>query len=195
MKIILGLMLTMFIFSTSAQAIVYLEPFAGISLGSGDVTYSDNTTGDLTHKVGYEIGGRIGTSFLGFFLTGEYTIGSLDFDMTSGSAVVTNEMTKARTAIVAGYDLPMIPLKAYGRYIIKDKYSYDAIESGVTYASELTYTGYGLGVAFTGLPFIHINFELNKLTGDQHIKAGSPDENYNADCTTYGVNVSFPLDF
>ena len=41
MKTMLGFLFAIFIFSSSAQALIYLEPFAGVQLGSTEIIDGD----------------------------------------------------------------------------------------------------------------------------------------------------------
>ena len=132
MKTILGLLLTMFIFSTSVNAMLYLEPMIGL-----EKYIMDNSSSDAT-EMEVMIGGRAGFSMLGFVFGGEYTkVDEWD-----------------RIAAFAAFKAPILPLRVFARYFIDlgDYSDYD------------TSNGFGLGVGFTGLPFLSINLDFNKYT-------------------------------
>ena len=149
MKLMISLIMTLFIFSSTANALIYVEPLAGLSRVSYD-------TGSLDSENNFVVGGRLGFSALLFTLGGEYT----------------NVDSTGRTAIFAAFKAPVIPLRAFGRYFT---------DTGITGDS----SGYGLGVGFTGLPFLSINLDYNHYESDDSLLK----------LNEIMLSVSMPFDF
>lgn len=151
MKKLLGFFLMLFLFTNVANAMLYIEPFAGLATTPIDAT---------NNEMKAAVGARAGFSTMGFVLGGEYTV------------INSNN----RTAAFAAFKAPVIPLRVFGRYI------FDTGVSGAT-----TSTGYGVGVGFTGMPFISINLDYTKLDNKIKLIDNSGDE--------IMLSISVPFDF
>lgn len=163
-KLLLLLMLSI---STTASAGLLLEPFIGVTSGDTDGTYKFDYTGT-------EIGARAAYSTLGFF-------GGLDFrmrnyDADKGDAIKDN----GRLALVVGYEAPIL-VRAFATYGIMSAQKIGSTE--LETSSDIT-----LGVGYTGLPFVAINFEIGNFQVD---KADSA--NVDSKFNMYTLSVSLPF--
>jgi hypothetical protein len=159
------------IFASQAQAGLYLEPYLGYAFGSSET--KGKTAGTTTNKHDYNVpylGGRVGYGMMGLSLGLDYsmTLGDYDIDVSS-PAGTTNTDKYANTAlgVFANFDFPVLPLRVWGTYFLdwesETKTSTTAGNVGDTDSGK----GIGLGVGFTGLPFLAINLELRKITIDE----------------------------
>jgi hypothetical protein len=154
MKTLLGLFLTLFLFTSTANALIYVEPFAGMS----KVSWDTSSALDATKGV---FGGRLGLSAMMFTVGAEYAKAD-SWD---------------KTAAFVAFKPIVIPLRVYGRYFI---------DTGLVDSKGEDYTGYGLGVGFTGLPFISINLDYNSYSDDSSLSNNASE---------MMLTLSLPFDF
>lgn len=165
-----------------AQASIYLEPYAGYALGSfkqsGTTTAptaaSTSTDGDSS---GVAYGGKVGLSFLGLAIGGDYMGGSQTF---AGST-----STAENIGAFAQLSLPIL-LKLSATYFFSAKMT----------GSASTSKGSGLKVGFgyTALPLVSLNFDYIANNYDQIESSGTTYSSYKASTAQYMVSVSLPLD-
>lgn len=176
-KMILAALVTMFGFAANAG--IHVEPYIGYSL-SGDWEQG-SSNGDYTSD-GPQLGARLGYGMLGFFGAIDYELSSMEGTDFGNSDV---SVDQSLLGISVGYEFPIL-IRGYFTYILDATGELD--DSGNT---ELTGTGTKLGVGYTGLPFIAINFELTMLNFDE--ADGNAITDFEA--TYYTVNISAPFDF
>lgn len=166
--------------SLSASAALHLEPYAGF--GSYTTT-ADSVAGISSDDIEVDaetmttVGGRIGYSMLLFS-------GGLDLSMDS-----IDGGTRTNTALFFGVDMPIL-LRAYAKYILNSELARDDLDDNdvdVSFDS-----GYAFGLGFTGLPFLSINFEIEKSKYVLDIPSLS--EDVDNDWASYTLSVSLPLD-
>lgn len=163
--------LTLFFGVTQTANAIYVEPFLGYAVSGEAGSNNDDYSG------GPLLGARLGAGLMGFFIAGEYEIGSgLTIDSNPSRDVDTTNL-----GISVGYEFPIL-VRVYGTYFIKSELEF----SGAEYEG----TGTKIGVGYTGLPFVAINFELNEFTYD---KLNGNDISSNFDASYYAINISIPL--
>lgn len=189
MKLLTTLLLTTFLTVSTANALVYLEPYVGLQFGSGD-----NTVNDFDLSSSAAMGLRVGGSFTMFAAGLEYSIWNTDYEVLSVPPTKSN-MDIKNLGLFFRINPPVIPLHFFARYIFDSKAELpDA--TGATSDKEYSGSGYGLGVGFTGLPFICINAEMNMLSWDEVEKVNGTTGTLanKKDSTTYALSVSVPFD-
>ncbi len=165
-------------FAPQASASLYVEPFIGYMMGDTEASgalggYKEDTTGT-------DMGLRLGFSTLGFAVGAEASQSSFEIDTDPST-----DLEPTNLGLFASFEFPIL-IRAYASYIIESKGDYGN--------AEVEGDGLRLGVGFTGLPFVSINFEYLSLKYDTIKAAGfSVDTDIKTDL--YGVNVSLPLDF
>jgi hypothetical protein len=87
-----------------------------------------------------------------------------------------------KTAAFVAFKPIVIPLRVYGRYFI---------DAGLADSSSEDDSGYGVGVGFTGLPFISINLDYNKYNND--VTVGSTTTSF--DASEIMLTLSLTFDF
>lgn len=164
-KLLLVLCATLMV---NAQAGVLVEPYLGYRLVSGENSNSTKTEYDYN---GALIGGRLGYQFLGFMGGLDYSrgLGAYELESKVGSATSKADYTQSSFGLFAGYELPIL-LRAWVSYWMSNKLEGD---SGANSGDEFTGSGYGLGVGFTGLPFVSLNLEYRNMTYDEFMDKSS----------------------
>ncbi len=160
-------------FCQAAQAGIHVEPFLGYSL-SGD--WKDGST-STDYSGGPHLGARLGYGMMGFFIAGEYEQGSMTLD---SSPEVDFDQTNMGLAL--GFEFPIL-LRVYGTYMFNAK----ADEAN---SNKYEGTGLKLGVGYTGLPFVAINFEMSTASYDE---LNGNTLNTKRETEYYTINVSLPL--
>jgi len=176
--------------SLSANAGFLVEPYLGYKVGSGDqggVTPIDYTLN------GPSLGGRLGYQFLGLMGGVDYSFGSIDLEAAVTVAGVETKSTSSQDqkdlGVFLGYDFPIL-LRAWATYYLSSKLtqSNDDENSG---------GGYGLGVGFTGLPFVSLNVEYRALSYDEFFNSSTGQTSTRANKIENKeilFSVSLPLD-
>ena len=139
------------------------------------------------------LGIRIGKSYLGAFLSLEYGISSFTQELNNNSEVKTEQ---GELSLVAGYDLPAIPLKIFGKYFIDQTWQYDTEISNEEVTIEDSGQGFGVGIGITAFPMAHINFEINSYKlNNSSIVSGNSNLSTTADnqVIEYMLNLSIPF--
>lgn len=172
------------IFATSAaQAGWLIEPYAGYAMGKVKQTSSEDMKGPF-------YGLRAGWGMLGFSFGAEYMMGKFkDEDTGAGDEAADN--TVADPGIFIAYKFPVM-IRAFATYFPSSK-----IESKDSTGSvDIKGSSMKLGVGFTMLPIVSINFEYMVGSYDEFSTSGlsgalSPE----IKTTMYGLSVSAPFDF
>lgn len=171
------IMLTLMLgLSTNAFAGFLIDPYIGTGsfVGSFDAANAAAEGNDIkdAEESWTAVGSRVGYSFLLLSAGVDYQMATIDGDSSTNlSAFV-------------GVDLPIL-LRFWGEYFINSDVEE---ESGTT----IDFTdGYGLGIGFTGLPFVSLNLEAQYL----NYEIESSGLEYDYATVSYLLSVSLPLDF
>lgn len=152
--------LSLFVFGGTARAGVLVEPYLGFALGSGD----NGGNVDYDYKT-VQLGGRLGYQMLGFMGGIDYSLASFDLereynDNTPG-ALGDLSTDKNQLGLFVGYDFPIL-LRAWATYYVSAKADFSNAS-----INEMSGSGTGLGVGFTGLPFVSLNLEYRSFKYDE----------------------------
>jgi len=156
-----------------ARADLLIEPAVGYNIGKFDDT---TVTG-----LGY--GGRLGYTMLGFQL-------GVDYLQSSMSDSDSNKYSTTDIAAFVGYRFPVL-FKVYAAYIfsataeVKGDDDFD-FEKG---------SGQKVGLGFTGIPFVDINFEYRTVSYKEYTAAGVTNDEDVTKSNAFFVGVSVPLTF
>lgn len=170
-----------FLVITPAKAGVLIEPVLGYSFKSFEVDGPDTSK---EYGSGVSYGGRLGYQNLGFQLGLDYlksSIGLSDNDFKE-------DLATTEWAAFAGFEFPIL-LRVYAGYIFSAQ-----AETEIAGGEKVKFqdgTGMKLGVGFTGLPFVDINFEYRKGTYTKFKMPGADDAD--TDFSAFMVGVSLPF--
>jgi hypothetical protein len=190
MKRLLSAVVLFFTVSMSANALFHIEPYLGYKKLSGENSQTPKTEYDFS---GVTYGARLGLSSLGFFGGLDYSMASGDWESEVSNTKTTVDSSQTMMGLFVGYELPIL-LRAWATYYMDIKHE---VESGSNNGREYSGGGYGLGVGYTGLPFVSLNLELKKYTYDEYESATGTKVTLNNgehDYTEMMVSVSLPLD-
>lgn len=156
---------SLFLFTSTVQAGVLVEPYAGYSIGLskdyGNSTYDYSTP---------QFGARLGYQFLGLMAGVDYSLSSSfdlnEKDKTTGATTKTSS-EKNQVGLFVGYNLPML-LRAWGTYYLDAN-----LKNTPVPATTYNGNGYALGVGFTGLPFVSLNLEYRSFSYDSSKTSGT----------------------
>lgn len=168
------LILLFFAFVTQAKAGFLIEPYIGFAMNGTAENTVLNSEDDYT---GTTLGGRLGWQMLGLFVAGDYRMSSLSAD----SADVDETLYSA----VIGYEFPVM-FRLYGQYILGGSAETD--ESPATEYEDVS--GTVLGIGFTGLPFVSLNFEMADYSYGEIDGSSAYGD---TDFSHYLLSVSLPL--
>jgi hypothetical protein len=174
MKLLLGLLFVVSTtLTTSAQAGLLLEPFAGTLMSSK--FKSGSTEKDLS---GTMMGARLGFQNFGFMFGLDVSQGSLKIkDSTDGFS------SSVYSAFV-GYDFPIL-LRAW----VKMNLSGEGKSGATTYTNP---SGTFIGIGYKMIPFLSINFETGTTTYKKW-KSGASTGDHDFGFSMSILSLSFPL--
>ncbi len=185
-------------FSAQTFAGILIEPYIGYKTGGSEQT--SGSTKNEYDSSGYGLGARLGYSTMGFSLGLQYEMGSHEVEQTKPTTVKATEYDTSLLGAFVGFSMPLI--RFWGSYFFSanTEVSKANPDAGDEKGDEVNGSGYGLGVGFTGFPFIAINLEYRMLTMDE-VKSGGVTYNLpvsgnsEVDAKEFMLSLSVPLDF
>lgn len=168
-----------------AHAGIYLEPYLGYAMGTSEGSIDISGFGTVTiddEDTGTVIGGKVGYSMLGLAFGADYAMFDIDSEESDGEE--TSSDVTALGAFVQ-YTFPIL-IKVSATYILDA-----SIESE---SSEGSGSGYKIGVGYTGLPFISINFDLISINYDELTATGLTITSADITADYKMLSVSLPFD-
>lgn len=177
-KVLLAFALVMG-FTSASQAGWMVEPYLGWERGD----LSKDTDGTLS---GTAIGARVAYTlpvlvWLG--LDGMYTLTG-EYDPDGGSK---EDAKRTSLYAVVGVDFPIL-VRGWLGYGLLNEWKLDSSPS-----AKLKGDSMKIGVGFTGLPFVSVNFEYIKDSFDKYEMNGTTD--VDVENTAYMISVSLPWEF
>jgi hypothetical protein len=164
--------------SATAHAGLFIEPYVGYEFGSVSELNSSSTSHSLS---GPAYGARLGyMSMIGFGLGAEYMGTSLAVSSTNPSESASGSDIGA----FVSFNFPVF-LKVYATYFVSSTASVSNV-SGGSYSG----SGYKIGVGWTSLPFININFEV---IGRDYGKQGGSSLTSDVKENDFCLNISLPI--
>lgn len=171
--LILGLLLTV----SSASASLLIEPHLGYNLG---------TSGDGESYSGGQFGMRLGYQQLGLMAGLDFTRSNFDQDATVNGAKVNNEYERNEFGLFVGYNFPIF-IRAWGAYYFGNT------TKNTKDNSELTGNTKELGVGFTALPFLSLNFMYRMIDLNEYETASGVKTSVDGSNQEFVVGVSLPI--
>lgn len=182
-------LLTLTIFSSSAMAGWYVEPYLGYALGGKNENASSSV--DYSAPV---FGGRLGYSFLGVAVGAEGSLMSTEWEATGGA---TTDYKYTNLGVFFSYTAPIL-LRVWGTYHLSSS-AENTDDASSSKGSKFTGGGYSVGAGFTGLPFVVLNLEYRVLKHDEFESASGTKTSLGGtterDDSALILSVSLPLDF
>lgn len=172
LKLLVGLMCLGL--GSQAFAGLLIDPYVGIGQAKTTFDIGSNDTDESGSS--QSIGSRLGYSFI-------LLSAGVDFEMAKSDSDG-DDVTLTNTSLFVGVDLPIL-LRFWGEYFINSSFDLDGSDADFEFKD-----GYGLGVGFTGLPFVSINLEVSALNYD--IELGPAEGDFTVGHTL--LSVSLPLD-
>ena len=177
----------------SAQAGVLIEPMIGYQFGSADEAV---TGGSAEHSYSDAFfGARLGYQQLGLMAGLDYRISSFVDERDYSGSKQKNDVKESKFGFFVGYNLPILLRAWVGYYFSVSQEDDDA--RGGNLGDERNGSGPGIGLGFTGLPFISINLEYHSFALDEYknVSAGTTTNGSDYDVKEFLLSVSLPLDF
>lgn len=170
MRFIIFFMLLSFV--KGANADILLEPYVG--LGTGKSTLDGDGLDEEDSGSFNTIGGRAAYTLLGF----EF---GADYEIDKGS-----DFSRNHLSAYVGFQFPVL-FKIWGEIPINSTLKVDSAEDADISLAK----GMSLGAAFTGLPFVHINLEIESTDYTGEVS----DVDFDIKYASYLLSVSMPFEF
>lgn len=160
----------MVICAFNSQAGLLIDPYIGVgqSKTTLDVVNNDDSSNTATY-----LGSRLGYSKFLFSAGIDYQIAS--------SEIQDEDSRINNLSAFVGVDLPIL-FRFWAEYFISSDINNDDLDLSFK-------NGYGLGVGFTGLPFVSLNLEIEALNFDAEVL--NQDVDFTVAQTV--LSVSFPI--
>ena len=174
------------------HALFLIEPYVGYKNASGKD--SDTPVLELEYS-GLTYGARAGLTTMGFSVGVDYSLSSSDIEFIQSGGSATDPHDQTMMGAFVGYEFPMM-FRVWGSYFF-DVSLEDT--DGSDKGDELNGDGMGLGVGFTGLPFVSINLEYRMWSIDESVDGADGTKTNTTgvdviDIKEILVTVSLPLD-
>ena len=182
-----GLLLALVLgFVNSASAALLIEPVVGFNASSKAEIEIEEDEGTKSYSGGGGLGfgGRLGYQYLGFQLGLDYLHSSIDM----GDDDIDKNVNMDEWAGFVGFEFPVF-FRVYAGYIFSATAD-TKINGDVAEFEKGSGTKVGLG--FTGLPFLDINFEYRAGTFKDY-KLGSTEMDTDMDYNTWFLGLSLPF--
>ncbi len=173
-----------------SRAGVLVEPYIGYTQGA----YESGAIG--IKMTGPNYGARVGYQTMGFMVGAEYGLSAYGVELDKAPAGIPlgtkDDWAGSYMGAFIGYNLPTL-LRIWGSYFLDAVYEDDA---GAGIGDEISGSGHGLGLGFTGLPFMSLNLEYRAFDLDESADASSGETVAITDTTTKEVrlSISFPFE-
>jgi len=170
-------------YSFQSQAALLIEPVLGYNVSTKlDIEDVDNYSGGT----GAAFGGRLGYQNFGLQVGIDYLRSSIDMH----DDVFDKNVTMSEWAGFVGYEFPLF-LRVYAGYIFS---ATGETEMGGLDADFSEGSGTKMGVGFTGLPFVDINFEFRTGKFDKYEASGIElDQEVKYQSIMVGISVPFTI--
>lgn len=171
--------LSFFISLPRANADLLIEPVVGFSSGNieSEVDNEEHSSSGLSY------GGRLGYQNLGFQLGVDYLSSTLGVDNKNWEDLEVSEW-----AAFVGYKFPIM-LRVYAGYILSSVANTEYNKQDMKLENG---SGTKIGIGFTGLPFVNINFEMRQGTWDQYILSNTTVKD-ETKFNTFMIGISLPF--
>ena len=163
-----------------ANANFFVEPYAGMGKSISDDIQDLDTSFD---SFSFSPGLRVGTmKLLGLISAG----GDISYQDSTAEEDGGRELSLTRMdyGLFVGANLPIL-FRGFAKYIFSS--SLDIGDNKVIGAS-----GYGLGVGYTGLPFLVLNLEYKNLTWSK-VSTDDVERNSDGEISEIFLSLSFPI--
>ena len=164
-----------------AKSALFLEPYLGLGMAtSGDIEGPEATFEGLSINPGLKIGTTTMFTFVSFGAEFSYQ------DSTAEARPSGRELDLTRTdfSAFALFEFPIL-FRIFGKYIVGSSMT-------IGNTDMIDPDGYGLGVGYTGLPFLSLNLEYRTISWKK-IKNNDVESNANGEITEIILSLSFPL--
>ena len=162
---LLGLMMVSSLATASianAGAIGFIaEPYLGYALTGGATTKTATTSTDSGKFTGLAVGARALASYQMFFGGLDFSLSPLSHSPATATGTTFTSVSSMKLGIVAGVELPMLPLRFWLGYNFMNTQSMTQPAVGAVAASDLSLSGSGikLGVGYKVIPLVSVNAE------------------------------------
>lgn len=176
-RLLIGAFISLLMYAQSAKAGILLEPYVGYVSGQQKQTGTSNLSGT-------EYGARVGYTLLNFGIGADYVAASYTDDSTPK-----NDLTIGDLGAFVSYKLPIL-FRVYATYVPSATVRVKSSSSDVKFKGNSA----RLGVGYTGLPFININFEyINATYTDVEIAGTTAALSTNSTTSAYAISISAPF--
>lgn len=172
---------TLFITAPSAQAGILVEPFLGYE--TGDIEFNNSSDTDGYSGVSY--GARVGlTSFTGFIIGAEYSIGKHERDDEENSSDPKDKVDTTDLGAFIGYQFPL-GFRIFATFLLNTKQDFDDLSVDPEGSG-----GFKVGAGFRIAPLMNLNFIYTNRKATREFTSAT---DIKSTTTTYGLTLSFPL--
>ena len=174
-------LLISFFLTLSANAKLFLEPYMGFGKATSEQISNPSVTFD---SFSINPGLKVGMATM-------LRLVSAGIEISYQDSMVENpreelNLERMDYALFAGFDFPVL-FRVFGKYILQSN-----LDIGNT--EIVNPSGYGLGLGYTGLPFLSLNLEYRNLSWNK-IRTNDFEANNDGEISEVILSLSLPLKF
>ena len=209
-KIWLRLILCFLVFQVflgNIKASIHIEPYFGKILNFSKASQKESSVKYERDLDGVLYGARLGYGLLGFSSGIDFAASQFDAEVKKPIAQVASWKLSGQSVLSSvessyfgffiNYNLPLL-LRVWATYFPSVRYEFG---NGDPLQSEKDLwkgTGFSLGLGYTGLPFLSLNYELRSFSFDEEYESSSDSTKelpLEHDSVEHFVGVSIPMNF
>lgn len=195
------------IFLGNIKASIHIEPYFGKILNFSKASQKESSVKYERDLDGVLYGARLGYGLLGFSAGIDFAASQFDAEVKkpisqvaswklSGQSVLSS-VESSYFGFFINYDLPLL-LRVWATYFPSVRYEFGIGDPLQSEKDLWKGTGFSLGLGYTGLPFLSLNYELRSFSFDEEYESSSDstkDLPLEHDSVEHFVGVSIPMNF
>ena len=193
-------------FSLGVRASIHIEPYFGQILNFSSSTQTESSVNYERGLDGLLYGARLGYGLLGFSAGVDFASSQFDAEVKEPIAQVTSWRLSGQAVLSSvkasyfglfiNYDLPLL-LRVWATYFPSARYEFGSGDPIQNNKDVWKGTGFSVGIGYTGLPFLSLNYELRSFSFDEEYdsSADSTKElSMEHGSVEHLVGISIPMD-
>ena len=171
-------LLSIFLYGATfnAKAKVHVEPYFGQILNFSDALQTESSVNYARDLDGLLYGARVGYGLLGFSAGVDLGYSQFDAEVNKPLSQVSSWKLSGQSLLSSvkasyfglfiNYDLPLL-FKVWGTYFPSVRYEFGSGDPLEDNKDLWKGTGFSLGIGYTGLPFLSLNYEIRSFNFDE----------------------------
>ena len=194
-------------FPGDMRASVHIEPYFGKILNFSKASQTESSIEYERELDGVLYGARLGYGLLGFSAGVDFAASQFDAEVKKPLSNVASWKLSGQSTLSSvestyfglfiNYDLPLL-LRVWATYFPSVRYEFGSGDPLQNNKDLWKGTGFSVGLGYTGLPFLSLNYELRSFSFDEEFDNASDSTrelSLEHDSVEHFVGISIPMNF